>query len=62
MPYAAVVGGLGCFALAYWVEHSPRTLLLVAGGLLLTLGTLLWMRRRDYRATQSGYDPRAIDE
>ena len=62
VPYAGIVAGLGCFAIAYWVEHSPRTLLLIMGGVLVTVGALLWMRRRDYRATQSGYDPRAIDE
>jgi hypothetical protein len=28
----------------------------------VTLGLLLWMKRRDYRSTQSAYDPRAIDE
>jgi drug/metabolite transporter (DMT)-like permease len=61
-PYAAVILGLACFAVAYWVERSPRSLLLVAGGALVTAGALLWMKRRDYRATQSGYDPRAIDE
>jgi hypothetical protein len=62
MPYAAVITGLACFAAAYWIERSPRSLLLVAGGLLVTLGALLWMKRRDYRTTQAGYDPRAIDE
>ncbi|MDH4104797.1 MAG: hypothetical protein OEW50_02515 [Gammaproteobacteria bacterium] len=62
MPYAAVLTGLACLAVAYWVERSPRTLLFIVGGLLVTIGALLWMKRRDYRATQSGYDPRAIDE
>jgi hypothetical protein len=62
MPYAAVAVGLGCFAAAYWIERSPRSVLLVAGGVLVTVGALLWMKRRDYRATQSGYDPGAIDE
>jgi hypothetical protein len=62
LPYGAIVGGLGCFAIAYWGERSPSTLLFVAGGVLVTLGALLWMRRRDYRRTQAGYDPRAIDE
>ena len=62
MPYAAVAVGLGCFAAAYWIEQSPRSLLFVGGGLLVTLGALLWMKRRDYRTTQAGYDPRAIDE
>ena len=62
LPYTAVVAGCGCFAVAYWVERAPGTLLFVVGGVLVTVGTLLWMKRRDYRATQSGYDPRAIDE
>ncbi len=62
MPYAAIVAGAGCLAAAWWVEHSPRSLLFVAGGALVTIGALLWMRRRDYRDTQSGYDPRSIDE
>jgi hypothetical protein len=61
-PYVAVVAGLACFALAWFVERSPRSALFVLGGGLVTLGVLLWMRRRDYRSTQSAYDPRAIDE
>jgi drug/metabolite transporter (DMT)-like permease len=62
MPYVAVAAGLACFAAAYWVERSPHSLLFMVGGLLVTIGALLWMKRRDYRSTQSGYDPRAIDE
>jgi hypothetical protein len=62
VPYAAIVAGGACFAVAYWIERSPRTLLFVGGGALVTIGALLWMKRRDYRATQSDYDPRAIDE
>jgi len=62
VPYVAIVAGIACFAVAYWVERSPSTMLFVGGGALVTIGALLWMKRRDYRATQSGYDPRAIDE
>lgn len=62
VPYAAIIAGGACFAVAYWVERSPHTLLFVGGGALVTIGALLWMRRRDYRTTQSDYDPRAIDE
>jgi hypothetical protein len=62
VPYAAIIAGGACFAVAYWVERSPHTLLFVGGGALVTVGALLWMRRRDYRTTQSDYDPRAIDE
>jgi len=62
VPYLTLAAGLGCFAAAWWIEDSPRSLLLVAGGGLVTLGALLWMKRRDYRATHADYDPRAIDE
>ena len=62
VPYAAIIAGGACFAVAYLVERSPHTLLFVGGGALVTIGALLWMRRRDYRTTQSDYDPRAIDE
>ena len=62
LPYLAVGVGLGCFAVAWWWERAPRSLLFIAGGALVTVGALLWMKRRDYRAMQSGYDPRAIDE
>jgi len=62
IPYAGIVLGLACVAVAFWVERSPRSALFVTGTVLVTVGTLLWMRRRDYRSTQSAYDPRAIDE
>ena len=62
IPYAGIGLGLACFATAYWVERSPHSLLFVVGGALVTLGALLWMKRRDYRSTQADYDPRAIDE
>ena len=41
---------------------SNKALLFIGGGALVTVGALLWMKRRDYRTTQAGYDPRAIDE
>lgn len=61
-PYVAVVVGIGCFAASWFVENSPRGFLFIVGGALVTLGALLIMKRRDYRATQADYDPRAIDE
>ena len=61
-PYASIVVGLVCFAVAWWIERSPRSALFVLGTGLVTLGVLLVMKRRDYRSTQSDYDPRAIDE
>ena len=61
-PYLGIVAGLACFAVAWFFERSPRSALFVLGGGLVTVGALLWMKRRDYRSTQSSYDPRAIDE
>jgi hypothetical protein len=61
-PYVAVAVGLGCLVTAWFVETSPRGFLFIVGGALVTLGALLIMKRRDYRATQADYDPRAIDE
>ncbi len=61
-PYVSIVAGLACFAVAWLAEDSPRSALFALGGGLVTFGVLLWMRRRDYRSTQSTYDPRAIDE
>jgi drug/metabolite transporter (DMT)-like permease len=61
-PYASILVGLACFAVAWWIERSPRSVLFVLGAGLVTLGVLLVMKRRDYRSTQSDYDPRAIDE
>jgi drug/metabolite transporter (DMT)-like permease len=61
-PYLSAAVGVACLLVAWLVERSPRSTLLVLGGGLVTLGLLLWMKRRDYRSTQSAYDPRAIDE
>ena len=61
-PYASILIGLVCFAVEWWVDRSPRSALFVLGGGLVTIGVLLAMKRRDYRSTQSDYDPRAIDE
>jgi len=61
-PFVAGVAGLAAFATAYFMPASPRGVLLLAGGALVVYGLMIWMRRRDYRSTQSTYDPRAIDE
>jgi hypothetical protein len=62
LPYAAAGAGLASIAAAFWLEWAARSLLFGLGGVLITVGLVLWMRRRDYRTTQSDYDPRAIDE
>jgi hypothetical protein len=62
MPYVLMVAGAAALASAFFVEQAPHSLLLLAGGLGLTTGLVLWMRRRDYRASQSEYDTRSLDE
>jgi hypothetical protein len=62
IPYVLMVAGAVALVSAFFVEQAPHGLLMLAGGLGLTLGLVLWMRRRDYRATQSEYDTRSLDE
>jgi hypothetical protein len=62
LPYLYMGGGAIALAAAFLVDDAPHGLLMLAGGLGLTAGLVLWMRRRDYRTTQSEYDNRSIDE
>ncbi len=62
LPYVSIVAGIACLAAPFLLESGPRALLLTAGGLFVTLGLVVWMKRRDYRTTRHDYDPRALDE
>ena len=62
IPHVSVVAGLACFAAAWFTDRGPRGFALVLGGLFVIVGLVLWMKRRDYRSTQSDYDSRALDE
>lgn len=62
LPYLYMGGGALALAAAFLVDDAPHGLLMLVGGLGLTAGLVLWMRRRDYRTTQSEYDNRSIDE
>jgi hypothetical protein len=62
LPYAFAGCGAVLVAVAFHYEEVPHGLLFGAGGVLITVGLVLWMKRRDYRTTQSDYDPRALDE
>jgi hypothetical protein len=46
---------------AFVIEAGPRALLLVLGALCMTAGLVVWMRRRDYRATQEEYQRPPLD-
>jgi predicted membrane channel-forming protein YqfA (hemolysin III family) len=63
LPYVyAALGAL--FIYASWAKTQGwrSALLLVVGGLLLLIGVLLWLRRRDFRDTQKHYNVRSLDE
>jgi hypothetical protein len=62
VPYAWMAAGVAALGAAWFVPQGPRGLLLALGAPGLTLGLVLWMRRRDYRASQREYDTRAIDD
>jgi hypothetical protein len=62
LPYVYMAAGAASLAGAFVVDRGPHGLLMLVGGLALTVGLVLWMRRRDYRASQSEYDARSLDE
>jgi hypothetical protein len=61
LPYVYMGSGVGFLGAAYLMERGPRGLLLVLGAAGLTLGLVLWMRRRDYRASRREYDTHSLD-
>jgi hypothetical protein len=62
IPYLLMAGGSGLLVAAFVLEAGPRGWLLAAGAAGMTLGLVLWMRRRDYRATRSEYDTHSLDD
>jgi len=62
LPYVYMGSGVGLLGAAYLIERGPRGLLLVLGAAGLTLGLVLWMRRRAYRASLRDYDGRPLDD
>ena len=61
LPYAYMAGGLAALGAAFLIDEGPRGLLLALGAAALTLGLVVWMRRRDYRASQRDYDANSLD-
>jgi hypothetical protein len=62
LPYAYMAAGVAAFAGAFMGDRGPHGLLMLLGGLGLTAGLVLWMRRREYRRNQAEYDPSSLDE
>ena len=62
LPYAYAIIGAALVGAAFVFEAAPRGLLLTLGALALVGGLVIWMRRRDYRATHAEYDRHSIDD
>jgi hypothetical protein len=61
LPYIYGVAGLVGLGAGFLHDGGPRGLLMLLGGLCLTAGLVLWMRRRDYRDSQTEYDSHSLD-
>jgi hypothetical protein len=62
LPYVYMAAGAAALVAAFVGERGPRGLFMLLGGLSLTMGLVLWMRRREYRENQSEYDARSLDD
>ena len=62
MPYVLAGAGAAMIAFAFLAQRGPKGALFGLGGLAVTIGLVLWMKRRDYRTTQTDYDPHSLDE
>ena len=61
LPLLYIAVGVLQLLCAFLIDAGPRTLLFVLGVLCTTAGLVVWMRRRDYRATQSEYQRPPLD-
>jgi hypothetical protein len=62
LPYAYSLIGAGLVLAAFLFDSAPHGLLLVLGVSGMTVGLVIWMRRREYRASHAEYDRRSIED
>jgi hypothetical protein len=62
LPYAYGLIGALLAAAAFMFESAPHGLLLTAGVIAIIVGLVIWMRRREYRASHAEYDRRSIED
>jgi hypothetical protein len=62
LPYVYMAAGAAALAFAFLGRRGPHGLLMFFGGLGLTAGLVLWMRRREYRENQAEYDASSLDD
>ena len=62
LPYLYVAAGTAMLAGGYFLPPGWSGWVMVAGVAVVVAGLVLWMHRRDYRAAQSEYDHRPLDD
>lgn len=63
LPYSYMLVGLGLSCASWWINASRwSSIMLTAGLLLLIIGLVIWLRRRDYRTAQAEYNRRSLDD
>jgi hypothetical protein len=62
IPYSSMAAGAALAGAAFFLDRGPRGLLFALGGLCVTVGLMLWMRRRAYRAGLRDYAGRPLDD
>ena len=55
LPMVYIAAGVLQLLCAFFIDAGPRALLLALGALCMIAGLVVWMRRRDYRATEEEY-------
>jgi len=62
LPYVYGLIGAALVLAAFTIDSAPHGLLLALGVIGLTAGLVIWMRRKEYRASHAEYDPRSIED
>ena len=62
LPYTYGLVGALLVASAFVFDSAPHGLLLALGVIAMTVGLVIWMRRREYRASHAEYDRRSIED
>jgi hypothetical protein len=63
LPYVYAAAGLAGLTASWLIRQSVLSIaLLVCGALGVTVGIVLWLRRRDFRSQWAQYNSRSLDE